>query len=406
MLKRTLLKTVESASKTFPVVLLTGPRQVGKTTLLEALATPDRKYVTLDNLEERRLAKEDPALFLQQHEPPVIIDEVQYAPELFPYIKIYADTHKQDGLFWLTGSQKFHLMNGVQESLAGRVAIIDLQGFSYAEKNGLADEVVPFLPTSDWVKNAQKNHRPTEDVSSLYQKIWEGSYPRLITKESINRELFFQSYVQTYIERDVKDAYNINNSITFYNFLVAIAARTGCLLNLADIARDIGVDNKTAKSWLSILEASGIVYLLRPYYNNITKRMIKTPKVYFLDTGLCAYLTDWETPKTLESGAMSGAILETYVVGEILKSYWHSGKYPHIYFYRDTDQKEVDCLIEKNGTLYPIEIKKTATPANLKINFDFLLKLQKPVADGAVLCLRPEIISLPKGILSIPIWEI
>ena len=406
MLNRTLATKINNISSSYPVFLLTGARQVGKTTLLQSLSNGQINYVTLDDLEIRRLAKEDPALFIQKYSPPIIIDEVQYAPELFPYIKIYVDKYQQDGLFWLTGSQKFHLMQGVQESLAGRVAIIDLLGLSYAEKIRQADRQIPFLPVDKWFENVHTNKRKAENVLSIYQKIWQGSYPRLVSKENVDRDIFYRSYVQTYIERDVKDMYNISNNIVFYNFLRAVAARVGQLLNYADIARDINIDSKTARTWLSILEASGIIYLLYPYYNNITKRIIKTPKVYFLDTGLCAYLTSWDSYKTLEAGAMSGAILENYVIIEILKSYWHNGKEVNMYFYRDNNQKEVDCIIEQNGILYPLEIKKTTMPSNVKVSFSFLSKLQKDIWYGGILCLRENIMPLHNNMISIPIWEI
>ena len=406
MLNRTLATKINNISSSYPVFLLTGARQVGKTTLLQSLSNGQINYVTLDDLEIRRLAKEDPALFIQKYSPPIIIDEVQYAPELFPYIKIYVDKYQQDGLFWLTGSQKFHLMQGVQESLAGRVAIIDLLGLSYAEKIRQADRQIPFLPVDKWFENVHTNKRKAENVLSIYQKIWQGSYPRLVSKENVDRDIFYRSYVQTYIERDVKDMYNISNNIVFYNFLRAVAARVGQLLNYADIARDINIDSKTARTWLSILEASGIIYLLYPYYNNITKRIIKTPKVYFLDTGLCAYLTSWDSYKTLEAGAMSGAILENYVIIEILKSYWHNGKEVNMYFYRDNNQKEVDCIIEQNGILYPLEIKKTTMPSNVKVSFSFLSKLQKDIWYGGILCLKENIMPLHNNMISIPIWEI
>lgn len=407
MLDRTMSKTIKDASETFPVLLLTGPRQVGKTTLLEKLAKKNRNYVSLDDLEQRNLARTDPALFLQINPPPVIIDEVQYAPELFSYIKIYVDKHKKAGDFWLTGSQKFHLKKGIQETLAGRVAIIDLLGLSYSEMTDRADQSVPFLPTSARVKNIRKNPQQVRTLADVYTTIWNGSFPRLFTDNYKNRELFYRSYIKTYIERDVKDSYQISNDIAFYNYLRAAAARTGQLLNYADMARDVNIDAKTAKSWLSILERSGLVKLLEPYYNNITKRIIKTPKLYFLDTGLCAYLTGWDSPRTLEAGALSGAILETFVFSEIIKSYWHNGKEPDIYFYRDMDQKEIDFVIESNGRLYPIEVKKTATPGMTDIrNFNVLNGLKKEIGEGALLCFRQETIPLSGSVTAIPVWEI
>lgn len=402
--KRSLAKTIHEVSASFPVILVTGPRQVGKTTLLEACAEKERSYVTLDDLAERIIAQQDPALFLQMHPPSLIVDEVQYAPELFSYIKMAVDKAKQPGMFWLTGSQRFHLMKGITESLAGRIAIIDMLGFSRAEIENRADQALPFLPTQAWVTATKKRKPSPRNLMDIYQDIWRGSYPKLITEPELSRDIFYSSYIQTYISRDVKDFAQIGNERAFYIFLRAAAARTGQLLNYHELARDVGIDDKTAKNWLSILEASGIIYLLQPYYANITKRLIKTPKLYFLDTGLCAYLTHWSTPQALEAGAMSGAILETYVFAEILKSYWHNGLSPSIYFYRDRDQREVDFLIEQDQTLYPIEIKKTATPSNTATKqFSALAGLNKKIGHGAVVCLVPQAVALSREVDAVPV---
>lgn len=403
MRSRTLKTHLMLASRTFPVVLLTGPRQVGKTTLLKGIAESGRNYVTLDDLDARTLAESDPALFLQRYRPPMIIDEVQYAPNLFHQIKLVVDQSRQNGQFWLTGSQKFHLMQSVTESLAGRVAILELNGFSQAEIDGRADQAPPFLPTVDWLNQA-RHHSIETDLKTLYQHIWRGSYPRVITEPEISTELFYSSYIQTYIQRDIKEMIKISSENTFYHFIQVIAARTGQLLNYADIARDVGIDQKTAKAWLSALEASGLIYLLQPYHNNLTNRLIKTPKLYFLDTGLCSHLTRWSTPQALEAGAFSGAILETWVISELLKSYWYNGKIPYFYFYRNKDQKEIDLLIEQNNTFYPIEIKKSATPSqNATNNFGLLTKINQTMGHGAVLCLRQKDIPLSAEINAIPI---
>jgi predicted AAA+ superfamily ATPase len=408
MFERTISGVIEEFSKTFKVLLITGQRQVGKTTLLEKLAKGKRACITLDNPKFRLLAQNDPELFLAENPPPVMIDEIQYAPQLFPHIKMYVDTHKKHkGAFWLTGSQKFSLMQGIQESLAGRIVILDLLGLSYREIIRAPYSSIPFLPELlSHSKNASDTIKPLA-AKTLYQRIWEGSLPEPIADRKINREAFYASYIQSYIERDVRDFYNVEKPLQFYNFISAVAARTANLINYSDLARDIGVDVKTAQTWMGILERSGLVFLLKPYSPNVTKRIIKTPKVYFLDTGLCAYLCRWETPETLYAGAMDGAILETWCFGEIMKSYWHNGLDPLIYFYRDTDQKEIDFVIEKNMTLFPIEVKKTAqaSEADTK-HFSALKKLGKKIGTGAVLCLGQSRIPINREIVSIPAWEI
>ena len=403
MYHRTLANHLDRLTKNFAVLLVTGPRQVGKSTLLENYNTEKYNRVTLDDLDERAKAINDPALFLQEHQPPVLIDEVQYAPELFSYIKLYVDQHRdQKGLFLLTGSQKFHLMKGIQETLAGRVAILDLLGLSHQEICN-NDKSAPFLPTDEFIRKCQKLGKSQCSLQSVYEDIFNGSFPELVSRHGEDRDIYYSSYVKTYIDRDVKASYNISNILIFNNFIKAVAARTGQLLNVADIARDVVIDNKTAQNWLSILERSGLVYLLHPYYNNITNRIIKTPKLYFLDTGLCAYLTGWDSPKSLEAGAMSGALLETYVFSEILKSYWHNGKEPNIYFYRDKDAREVDFIMEVNNTLYPVEVKKTMMPAsNAGKNFWVLEKLKKPISTRIVLCLKPEISFISRDTVSMP----
>ena len=402
--ERTLGPVIEKTARGFRVVLLNGQRQVGKSTLLKNISKgTKRKYVSLDDMDARKLAQQDPELFLQQNPPPVIIDEIQYAPELFPYIKIYTDEHRASkGAFWLTGSQKYRLMRGVQESLAGRIGILDLMGFSYREKIKKPFSGKPFLPSMDRSNDGKKLK-----IQDVYRHIWEGGMPEPFVDKKIERDRFFSSYVQSYIERDVKDFYNVEKPIQFFNFLSVVAAQTGQLLNYSSVARDVNIDVKTAQTWMGILDRSGLVYLLRPYSPNITNRIIKTPKIYFLDTGLCSYLTKWPTPDTLMMGAMAGAILETYVIGEILKSYLQNGREPAMWLYRDSNQNEVDVVLEENNTLYPIEIKKTSNPgAGDYQGFKELVKLKKKAGLGAVLCLKPERIPLSREVVSIPVWEI
>ena len=403
IIKRSLAQTVDNVSKTFPVLLVTGPRQVGKTTLLEACMDADIHYVSLDTLNIRLLAQQDPALFLQRYPPPLFIDEIQYAPQLFPYIKAMVDKIRQPGLFWLTGSQRFHLMRNVSESLAGRVGIINLLGLSNAELDGYAEKASSFLPTSDYIANIE-TYAQSLSLLDVYQRIWRGSFPAVALDENIKHDIFYSSYLQTYLERDVRDLARVGDEGAFVSFVRALAARTGQLLNMSEVGRDIGIDNKTVKVWLSILETSGLIYLLKPYHNNLSKRLIKSPKIYFLDTGLCCYLTQWTSPQALEAGAMSGAILETYIFTEILKSYWHTGCSENFYFYRDKDQKEIDLLIDRDGKLYPVEFKKTAMPSlHASKHFSVLDRLSKDIGQGGVICLTDEWIPLSQTVNAIPV---
>ncbi len=403
---RTLESFINRATGQFPVLLLTGARQVGKTTLLQHLSHHSRTYVTLDDPIILNLAKDDPALFMQRYTPPVLIDEIQYAPELLPYIKMAADKEQKPGMFWLTGSQQFQLMKGVSESLAGRVGIVQLMGFSSRETRGEGLSVFPFLPEK---KAIQANMRQGKEISlaSLYYQIWRGSFPSIARSSEVDHNLFYGSYIQTYLQRDVRDLAKVGDETAFLRFIRACAARTGQLLNLSNLARDADVAPNTAKAWLSILQTTGLVYLLEPFFSNVTKRLVKAPKLYFTDTGLCSYLTEWSSPETLEAGAMSGAILESWILSELLKSWLHNGKRAPFYYYRDRDKKEIDLLIVQDGTVYPLEFKKTASPRKDAVRcFALLDKLNLPIGTGGIICLCSQYIPLKENIFSIPITAI
>lgn len=336
---RNLEKIVSQVTKEYPVVLVTGPRQVGKTTMLQKLMEgTDRGYVTLDDLNERAVAKTDPELFLQLHKPPVLIDEVQYAPELFTYIKIHVDKNHEPGAFWLTGSQVFKLMRGVQESLAGRVAVLSLTSLSQAEISG--GETEPFTIDME-VLSARKEGREEADTRGIFERIYKGSMPAIVSGAISNSQIFYGSYLTTYIERDVRDLSDAIDSLKFLRFITAVAARCSQMLNVADIARDADINQLQAKNWLGILETLGIIFYLHPYSNNLLKRLVKTPKLYFYDTGLVCYLTRWNSAETLECGAMNGSILENYVVAEIVKTYLNCGKEPYLYYYREIGRAHV-----------------------------------------------------------------
>ncbi len=397
---RTIENKIRTLNNTFPALIITGPRQVGKTTVLKNCMESDRKYITFDDLVLRNQIKEDPAIFLQRYNGKLLIDEIQYVPEILSYIKMDIDNKKEYGKFWITGSQQFHLMKNISESLAGRIAVLELQGLSQSEKFNINNNK-PFLPNKNY------DNINSLELNNLYEIIWRGSFPEVNSNKNINVLDFYSSYLKTYIERDIRELISISNEDIFLKFMQMIASRTGQLLNYNDIANNIGISVPTVKSWVSILKSSGLIYLLQPHSNNITTRIVKTPKLYFLDTGLCAYLSGCYTPELLERGIMGGAIFETYVVIEILKSYWHNGIEPRIYFYRDNNQKEIDVIIEQNNKIYPVEIKKTASPNKDDIrHFSVLKKLNKEIEAGAVISLYKDWIPLNENVNAVNVGVI
>jgi predicted AAA+ superfamily ATPase len=394
---------VMELNEQYPVILLTGPRQVGKTTMLQTLMRgAERRYVSLDDLTNRSLARTDPAMFFQLHRPPVLVDEVQYAPELFTEIKIIADRDRKAGAFWLTGSQIFKLMRGVRESLAGRVALLELSSCSQNEilRRG---KNVPF--TTDFRALVERqNESPATDVSTIFRRIHRGSMPALVSGQYRDNSIFYSGYLNTYLERDIHDLSGDIDSVRFLRFITSAACRCAQMLNVSDIAQDADLSQSTVKNWLNILEALGVIFYLHPYSNNTLKRTVKTPKLYFFDCGLVAWLARWSSPETLESGAMSGPILENYVVGEIIKSCVNAAKPPFLYYYRDKDRREIDLILEADGQLSPIEIKKTASPDRRLINvFKTLDRSDKKRGSGAVLCMAPALSAIDAENYVVPI---
>ena len=392
-----------TASKMFGAVLVTGPRQVGKTTLVRRFASTSN-YVTLDDPMQLHAAVEQPATFFKDNKPPVFVDEIQYAPNLFPYIKIKVDEENAKGLFYLSGSQQFKLMKNVGESLAGRLGILNLLGLSMREYHQLKFNDA-FLPTEEYFAGRRKELKPLS-YDELWRVIHRGSMPDLLLNDDFDWQIFYASYVKTYIERDVRELTQVGDEVKFITFMIAVASITGQLLNISSLAKNVGISVSTAERWLSILVTSNIVYLLRPYANNVLKRSVKTPKLYFLDTGLAAYLTKWTTADVLKNGAMAGAFFETFVVAEIIKSYYNKGiAEPPLYFYRDKEQKEIDLLIECNGVLYPLEMKKHADPKAADIKAFSVLNDIPGVqrGSGGVICTYHQLVTLKDNDKVIPI---
>ncbi len=412
---RSVEKYLDNVEKTFKAVLVTGARQTGKSTMLKKMF-PDKKYITFDDPFVEQQAKNSTDMFLMLNQPPVIMDEVQRVPELFRYIKMICDEHNERGLFCLSGSQPFRLMKNVSESLSGRVCIAELSTLSMREMCGDAFDM-PFLPTMNYILERQKTVQKPDNIWNI---IHRGGYPEMQNPD-MDWQSFYASYVKTYLERDVRELSAVQDLDAFRRFMIAVAARTGQMVNYSNIAEEVGKDVGTIKSWMSILEASGIIYLLEPYTHAVLKRAIKTPKVYFRDTGLAAYLTRWLTPETLAFGAMAGAIFETFVISEILKSYSNKGiDYRYcVSYYRGKDKKkankngveqesEIDFIIEENGILYPIEIKKnTSENASATSAFQILDTIpDKKRGMGAVISLCPQPGMLRDNILEIPVWYI
>lgn len=385
----------------FRVLLITGSRQVGKSTLLKEKLLPEYEYVTLDEFTELSLAQNDTALFFKNHPLPVIIDEVQRAPDLFLQIKLLADNSKEKGQIILTGSQSYRLLSKAADSLAGRVCIINMTSLSLREKFSI-DFNREFLPTADYIESRKKSIIPYDN---LWNHIWRGSMPEL-ADDSMEWEPFYRSYIRTYLDRDVADLITTKNLVKFHNFMQCIAARVGELYNAESLARDVGVTNKTITEWTSILESSGVIKLLQPYEKNVSNRAIKTPKIYFMDTGLVCFLVGWTSSQVAMNGAMSGGLFENFVVSEIIKSYCNAGhETEKIFFYRDKDKREIDLIIEKDNTLYPIEIKKSARPGiEMAKHFPVLSKLADiSVGQGCIICQCDKSFYLSDDVVALPI---
>ena len=413
-IKRAVEDSVLNISETFPVLMVTGPRQSGKTTLLTKLSEKHRAYVTLDDPDIRYLAKTDPALFMQRFTPPVLIDEIQYAPQILPYIKMSVDKSGNRGDFWLTGSQAFHMMKNVGESLAGRVGIINLLGLSRSEIEALPSE--PFTTSPERLLSRLKQAKRA-GINEIYELIFRGAFPALHREKPPKLSAFYRSYINTYLQRDIRDLSQVADESAFLNFMIIVAAHTAKPVVYEEIAKAAGISQPTAKKWLSILVSSGLVALVQPYSNNVLKRVVKMPLLHFLDTGLCAYLLKWGNPATLEISFMSGAFFESWVFSEIYKSYLNAGLEPPIYYYRDKDKREIDLLIYENGIIYPIEIKKSASPGvgavkHFKVlnpitepeRFGQLEQYKAQIGTGAVICFASDILPADSANRFVPAW--
>ena len=377
-------------SHAFKVVMVTGARQVGKSTMLKYLAQDSgRTYVSMDDGDVRELANRDPKLFFQMYQPPVLIDEVQKAPALFEQIKILCDESEERGRFWLTGSQSKKLMKQAGDSLAGRIGILKMYSLSAKELEGRPDDIPDSYSLSSLLQ--RKKALPDNNILDVYSRIWEGGMPDMISMDAEIRREYWNSYIDAYLMRDAVDDNGILDTEGFRKFLRACAAFSGELVNYNDLGSAAGVSGSTAKEWTKVLQTMGIIFLLEPYYNNELKRMIKTPKLYFCDTGLCAFLSSWTSRDTLLNGAASGHYLENYVVSEMLRNSSYGEKKVNLNFYRDTNQKEIDLVLEMDGQLHPFEIKCAASPDSKAIRaFSLLAKSGKEIGPGGIICMAAK----------------
>ena len=403
-IKRDLEEQISVLSKTYPCVLLIGPRQAGKTTLLKRLMDEKRTYVNLEDYEERRMAKTDPVLFLQLHSLPIYIDEIQYAPELLVYLKIAVDNGASPGTFWLASSQSFPELTSLCESSAGGVAVCRLSFLSQHEIYGSGKQL-PFSIHLNGLVQRKQSHKAA-DLGEMYERIWNGAMPERISGAFEDWAAFYNSYLQTYIERDAGELVSLSDKMQFRDFIRAAACRTGQMLNLHQIAQEVGISDDTARRWFSVLERTHLIFCLYPYQDEKLKRVIKAPKLYFTDTGLAAYLTRYASPEILMNGALSGSILENYAVAEILKTYAFNREC-RFWYYRDKEGKEIDLILEKEGWLCPLEVKRSANPEQKCTRvFSILDKASLPRERGAVLCLRSELMAFNTNDLMIPVWMI
>lgn len=406
MIKRTILKEIELSVKSRPVTLITGARQVGKSTLAQLFMKDGFSYVSLDNSRERELAKKDPNMFLELHPWPLIIDEVQRAPELFEAIEEIVNREKMSnprnyGMYIITGSQMYKLMNNVTESMAGRVSIIHMVPLSRSEILDREERVFDFN-LKEISKRALANPL---SVKSLFKDIVHGYYPELYSNELLTSEKFYSDYVESYIERDVSDMLNVKDKFAFRRFMELMASLTGEELVYDNISKIIGVDNKTINAWISFLIAGDIIYLLEPYSEfSITKRISKRPKVYFTDTGLASYLVKINSAETLESSFLGGRFVETYIINELRKSYLNNGKNPNFYYYRDNNMNEIDLIIIEDGKMHRIECK-----SGIKFNmgsvkgFKQVEKTNYKLSLSGIICNTDAIYPLDENIYVIPI---
>ena len=395
---RQMENAILKASKSFPVVMVCGQRQTGKSTMLKHLSAPERKYVTFDDIKTRSLAQNDPELFFEVYGHRLFIDEFQRVPSILLEIKKIVDESNENGMFWLSGSQKFAMMKNVLESLAGRVAVFDMLPLSYDEIVG--DIQGPFCPD---VESLKKRRNKKRTMNEVFEDIFRGGMPKIVNDPSMDRDLYFSSYMNTYMERDISVLEQVGKLDEFRSFVTYMAASTAQELKYDSIAKAVGISAPTAKEWVSILERSGIIFILRPYFSSVSKRLVKTPKCYFLDTGLAAYLTSWPSPETLENGNAAGAFFETYVVSEILKGYANEGKAPNLFYYRDVDKREIDLLMLGPSSLYPIEIKKGKNPIRANKNFDVLNRFGLEVHPGLILCNADELFPFDRNAWYCPI---
>lgn len=405
---RDLKDKIEALNREYTCILLTGARQVGKSYLFQKISEElheERVTVTLDDLQERSLARSDPAMFLELHGTPILIDEVQYAPELFSYIKIAIDRGAAPGTYWLTGSQVFRLMQLAEESLAGRAAILKLSSLCQHEIYGTG-KAFPFSISLKELK-ARENISAKANMSEIYRRIWTGSLPALVSGKYTDRQVYYSSYMETFLSRDVSEMISGVDRLVFSDFIRAAAGRIGEMLNIHSIASDVGISDNTARSWIHVLEKADIIYLLRPYSNSALSRTVKTPKLYFFDTGLVCYLTRYPSPEILQNSALAGAVFENYVVMEIIKSYRNAARECLLWYYRDYDAKEIDLILETQRQLHPIEIKRSVNPRPEVIRtFKVIDKSSVPRENGAVICMREQLSALDQRDFVVPAWYI